>query len=63
MFTENRITIKDYEEILPNMIYKKPGSQNNINYELISDLFNDMMEEIDGKNNLSNTITKDKDFL
>ena len=63
MFTENRITIKDYEEILPNMIYKKPGSQNNINYELISDLFNDMMEEIDEKNNLSNTITKDKDFF
>ena len=71
-----KITTKDYEEMLPNMIYIKPGNQNNINYEEIAGLFNQLMEETNKKiiptsehnsnknNNLmsNDNINKDKDF-
>ena len=68
-FDDNRITTKDFEEILPNMLYIKPGSQNNINNEQIAQLFNELMEQVDEKNiinsdkNNNSIITKDKDFF
>ena len=69
IFNENRLKKKDFEEILPNMIYIKPGSQNNINYEHIAYLFNELMEKIHEKSDVNlhkdnkfNIITKDQEF-
>ena len=68
-FYDNRITTKDFEDILPNMLYIKPGNQNNINNEQIAELFNELMEQIDEKNIISSDknnnaiITKDNDFF
>ena len=66
----HRITTKEFEDILPNMLYIKPGNQNNMNFEHIADLFNELMEEAEGKNNTSieqsmkknSIISKDKDL-
>ena len=51
------------------MIYIKPGSQNNINYEHIAYLFNELMEKIHEKSDVNlykinkfNIITKDQEF-
>ena len=44
--------IKYVEEMLPNMVYIKIGN-NNINYEQIAELFNDLVKEINEKNNIS----------
>ena len=49
IFGSNQITTKDFEDILPNMIYIKPGNQNNINYEQIAGLFNELMEKVEEK--------------
>ena len=68
-FYDNKITTKDFEDILPNMLYIKPGNQNNINNEQIAELFNELMNQIDEKNIISSDknnkaiITKDKDFF
>ena len=71
-----QITSKDIEKILPNMIYIKNGEHNNINYDQIADLFNQLMEEIEKKNTsleknnsktnnsfFNDSISKDKDFF
>ena len=65
-YKHHKITTKEFEEILPNMIYMKIGNQNNINYEQIAQLFNQLMEEVEAKNNNNlekNVINKDKDFF
>ena len=51
-YGEKKITTKDFEEMLPNMVYIKIGN-NNINYEQIAELFNDLVKEINEKNNIS----------
>ena len=51
MYSFNRLKTKDYEEILPNMLYIEPGSQNNVNYGQLADLFNKMMKEMNEKSN------------
>ena len=51
MYSFNRLKTKDYEEILPNMLYIEPGSQNNVNYDQLADLFNQMMKEMNEKSN------------
>ena len=70
-FINDKLTTNDLENILPNMVYIKPGSQNNINYEQIANLFNELMEVVEEKqNNLSfdknkkdTSLTQDKDLL
>ena len=78
-YEEKKIKTKDLEELIPNMLYIKPGNQNNINYSQIADLFNELMEEAienkninldknnndnSNKNNLINeNIIRDKDFF
>ena len=71
-----QIPTKDIEKILPNMVYVRKGSLNNINYDQIADLFNKLMEEIEKKNTnldknysknnnsfFNDSISKDKDFF
>ena len=72
-FTNKKITTNDLEKFLPNMLYIKPGSQNNINYEQIANLFNELMDAVEEKtNNIissdknnknDNIITQEKDFF
>ena len=72
-FTNKKFTTNDLENILPNMLYIKPGSQNNVNYEQIADLFNELMDVVEektnniissDKNNKNDTIiTQEKDFF
>ena len=50
-FSNKKFTTNDLENILPNMVYIKPGSQNNINYEQIANLFNELMEVVEEKEN------------
>ena len=55
-YNYNKITTKDFEEILPNMLYIKQETHNNINYEQIVNLFNQLMDEVEEKNNSDNNI-------
>ena len=71
-FYENeRIATTDFEDMLSNMLYIKPGSPNNLNYEQIAGLFNKLMEEVEKNTNsldksnsfLNDTLGKDKKFF
>jgi len=51
---EKEAEAKELEELLPDMIYIKPGGLYNFNYQQISNLFNELMNEIDEKSNKKN---------
>ena len=68
----SRKTTKDFEQqLLPTMLYIKPGNQNNINTDEIAQLFNQLLEEVNEKiisysehtsNKNNNLIQKEKEF-
>ena len=69
---EKEAEAKELEELLPDMIYIKPGGLYNFNYQQISNLFNELMNEIDEKSNkknnknilfLNDNAIQDKDFF
>ena len=68
-YESNKATTADFEDMLPNMLYIKPGNPNNLNYEQIASLFNKLMDDIGKRNSicydrsnsfLNDTINKDK---
>ena len=70
-YEHDRITTTDFEDMLPNMLYIKPGSPNNLNYEQVAGLFNKLMEEVEKNTNsldksnsfLNDTLGKDKKYF
>ena len=69
-YRNNSSMSKDIENIMPNMIFIRQGNHNNINYDQIADIFNQLMEKINNKDkNNSKKILflddsiKDKDFF
>ena len=49
---------KDIEKILPNMIFIRQGNHNNINYQQIADIFNQLLEKIDKADKKNNNNDK-----
>ena len=71
---EKEVEAKELDELLPDMIYMKPGGLYNFNYQQISNLFNELMNEVDEKANkkayknnnilfLNENVVQDKDFF
>ena len=68
-FDSIRGTTTDLEDMLPNMLYIKPGNPNNLNYDQIAGLFNKLLDELGKRNSvciersnsfLNESINKDK---
>ena len=59
---EKEIEVKEFEELLPDMIYIKAGGLYNLNYQQISNLFNELMNEFDEKS-YNNAYKKNKNIL
>ena len=72
---ETEIEAKELEELLPDIAYIKSGGLYNVNYQQLSNLFNELMNEVDGKSNknlyksnknvyfLNENCVQDKDFF
>ena len=62
-YEQKKISTRDFEELIPNMVYIKTDNQN-INYENIANMFNELMEEIDDKlDNISSEKNNSKSSL
>ena len=62
-YEEKKITTRDFEDLIPNMVYIKTDNQK-INYEKIANLFNELMKEVDDKfNNIDSEKIKSKSGL
>ena len=62
-YEEKKISTRDFEDLIPNMVYIKTDNQN-VNYEKIANLFNELMEEVDDKfNNIITEKSKSKSNL
>jgi len=62
-YEDKKITTKDFEDLIPNMIYLSSENKN-INYENIANLFNELMEEVEDKfNNISSEKNNSKSSL
>ena len=72
---EKEIEAKELEELIPDVIHIKPGNLYNFNYQQISNLFNELIDIVDGNPNknvnksnknvlfLNDNCVQDKDFF